>query len=106
MLTKHANHRAEGILTTADDESMFFAPSIYNLLAEHRAPNGSDITPTGHVLSLSAGKLLAYLYTYIVTHLHATGNAEGLGQTRTIEMRAACLMLGISSEHCIALDQE
>lgn len=72
----------------ADDESMFFAPSLLNLLSEHEAPNGTHITPTGHILSLSSG------------------DKDGLGATRTIEMRGACLAYGIHPENCIVLDQE
>jgi len=71
-----------------DDESMFFAPSILNLLTEHQASNGTVFTPTGHILSLSAG------------------NADGLGAARTVEMRAACWALNIASENCIVLDQQ
>lgn len=67
---------------------MFFAPSLFNLLSEHEAPNGTHIRPTGHILSLSAG------------------NKDGLGATRTVEMRGACLAYGIQPENCIVLDQE
>ena len=34
----------------------------------------------------------------------ASGNNDGLGAQRTIEMRAACLGLGITTENCIVLD--
>ena len=75
-------------MLAADDESMFFAPSIFNLLSEHEAPDGTHITPTGHILSLSAG------------------GKDGLGPTRTVEMRGACLAYGITPENCIVLDHE
>lgn len=66
---------------------MFFGPSIYNLLSEHEVPNGTHISPTGHILSLSMG------------------GKDGLGPTRTVEMRGACLAYGIAPENCIVLDQ-
>jgi hypothetical protein len=76
------------LIKLADDESMFFAPSIFNMLSEHDAPNGTHIKPEGHILSLSSG------------------NSDGLGAVRTVEMRHACLAYGITAENCIVLDQK
>lgn len=45
----------------ADDESMFFAPSIYNLLSPHVNTKGELNQPKGHVLSLSQGEAVTFL---------------------------------------------
>jgi hypothetical protein len=79
---------------SADDEALFFAPSIIRLLQEGK---------TCHILSLSNGLSRERLP---VSLSRPTGNAEGQGSVRGGEMLASCAQLGIPSKQCRVMNLE
>ena len=87
---------------TADDESFFFAPAILNLLdPPHNAQGALLCLSIGAFASSSPSSSLECT---LADAPPATGNHDGLGDTRRQELGASCAALGIARDRCTALD--
>jgi hypothetical protein len=82
------------IVAHPDDESLFFGPTI---LALNRAGVKKEL----RILVLSSGTSIAWVQSGALT---AVGNNYGLGETRKMELKAACLRIG--AKQCMVLDRE
>ncbi|KAA1067804.1 N-acetylglucosaminyl-phosphatidylinositol de-N-acetylase [Puccinia graminis f. sp. tritici] len=112
--------RAERILLVIahpDDESLFFSPTLLNLLSPRHLNrttpttatlNASSSTHPHHSQSPKNTTSENVPLTLDSPRAHilslSSGNAEGLGIKRTREMRASCWAFGIPSTSCIVLD--
>ena len=77
----------------ADDESLFFAPSILAHQSDKR-----------HLVSLSIGASSSNSHRLRLIYVESIGDSEGEGSIRQQELASSCQVLGITAEHCVSLN--